>query len=1267
MLKFSVLKNHSVVSERYRRLGAVFLMLLVTTFAHAQLVQRYPINLQWNGVTENQTPYDSLLCISLESGRYDCAMPVFVQSFPIFDDQVSVQVELLEVKTLPLSNEEHQIAKDYAYNADFELEARVLRSRDEALLNVRITPFRQSGDLYEKLLSATLSVSLTPDFSQFKTNPVYVDRSAMASGDWYKIGLSETGIYKLTYNDLNSLGINLSGLDPRTIRIYHNGGGVLPELNAEARHDDLVEIPIYVYGESDGRFDQNDYILFYGRGPLCWRYNATRGIYEHQPNPYDDYSYAFVVTGLGNGKRISEVVGASGAVHATVSEFIDYQVYEAKDYNLRNVGRTYYGDKMDGTTSKSYSFSFPNAITSRNLTLRAELAGRNYKPASFEVYVDGNKMATYSIATTTANAYAYAYNVGGWITSRQQGATVGVTLKHIAAPSSVSEGYVDYLALNVWRSLSFTGSQMLFRNPEAGDINKVYEYRLSGASQQLQVWNVTDPVAPSIVKGQLNNSVLAFKVNGNQDNEFVAFNGNAYCTAKTFGKIANQNLHGIRDVDFVILSYADFLPQAERLKTIHAQLDPDLNIFITTPELIYNEFSCGAKDISAIRDFCRMLYLDSSPGRNLKYLLLLGDCSYDYKNRTEIVDFVPAYETVASLHMGATYVTDDFFGCMDENEGNIDASLADIGIGRFPVSTLEQATQMVDKIERYIVKDSNTMQPWRNTITFFTDDEGGFVETAESVITRLRNMGGEAAVIDKIYLDAYQQQSSPGGEICPEVNAAINSRMERGTLVMNYVGHGGEVQLAEERILQRKDVDAWRNAPMYPLMITGTCEFSRYDDHTRTSLGEYSFLNPYGGMIAMFTTSRLTDGGANKQFILGIYNNLLGFSGGEHPRLGDVYRMAKTTGRMDEKRYVFFGDPVLRLAYPKWKVETVSISDTLSALRPVEIEGVVKDLSGNVASSFNGVVHVTVYDKAAELSTLGSTSVGAIPFALYNSIVFNGKTEVKNGRFTISFIVPRDISYRYGKGMVSYYATDYVTDANGRFEDFVIGGFYDDAFVDNNPPEINLFIDDTLFVSGGLTGESPTLLGFIEDESGINTTGAGIGHDIVATLSGPSDEAYCLNDYFVSEIDNPGKGHLSYRLQSLEDGDYTLTLKVWDIYNNSNTATIRFTVVHSDGMCIENPVNYPNPFCEETCFTFEHNQVGNNLQVQIDIFDIMGRWVHRINKTVGGSSTRVSPIRWNGRGAGGENLKNGVYIYRILTTNDAGETASVVSKLVLSK
>ncbi|MBR5081776.1 MAG: type IX secretion system sortase PorU [Bacteroidales bacterium] len=1274
----------------------LFLMVLAVmapASLRGQVRMSYPVRLQWNGVVEQRFASDTLLYMDLESGVYEGLMPVYYQSYPIYDDAVKVEVELLNVKAETLSGEELQVAHNFTYTADFEVTVSPLRSRDEALLSVRIVPFRQKGGQYEKLLSAMLSVTLTPDFTAQRSNPTYVHRSAMASGSWYKIGLAETGIYKLTASDLTELGIDVSKVDPRQIRIYHNGGGVLPEMNAASRPDDLVEVPIYVSGESDGRFDNNDYILFYGRGPVCWKLESNRVAYTHEQNAYDDYAYAFVVLGLGQGKRIGEASQPSGNAGVIINQFLDHQVYENDQYNVFRVGRTFYGDKMDYTSTKNIDFNFPNVVTTMSCWVKTALMGRNFQPANFEVFVDNVNKATYSIQTTTSSTERpFGYDVGGWVTANPSKDNLSVMLKHNAFGSTTtSEGYVDYVLANAWRKLTFTGGQMLFRNPEASVSAQTYEYRLANVSQQTQVWDVSDPCTPAKVKGQLNGSTFSFKVAGNRDNEYVAYDGSSYCSAKAFGKVDNQNLHGVRDVDFVILTYADFMEQAERLKAIHNRIDPDLNVYITTPELIYNEFSCGAKDVTAIRDFCRMLYLDSSPGRKIKYLLLLGDCSYDYKNRDDIVDFVPSFESVKSIYMNETYVTDDYYGFMDENEGDIVNSLADIGIGRFPVQTLEQATQMVDKIERYIVKDATTMQPWRNAVTFFTDDEAGFVRNAESLADMLKNVGGDGVVIDKIYLDAYPQISAPGGEIAPEVNAAINSRMEKGTLVLNYVGHGGEVQLSEEKILQRKDVDSWRNAPMYPLMITGTCEFSRYDDHQRTSLGEYSFLNQYGGMIAMFTTSRVTIGPDNLNFAIGVYNNLFRIVGGEHYRLGDVYRMAKTNGGTHEKRYVFFGDPALRLTYPKWKVETLSINgqypgydmdsipindstwqtypiyhDTIGALQPVEIVGVVKDLDGNVASNFNGVVSVIVYDKEAELSTNG-TACDPIAFKLRNSMIFNGKAEAVNGKFKINFIVPRDISYRYGQGLINYYATDYDIDANGNCDSFIIGGFYDEATEDNEEPEIKLFIDDTLFVNGGLTGQNPMLLAFVNDESGINTTGAGIGHDIMATLTGPTKNAYCLNDYFVAELDQPGKGSITYKMQDLADGDYTLTLKVWDIYNNSSTASIDFTVVNNTGMVIENVFNAPNPVTDETHFVFDHNQVGNNVKVDIYIYDIIGRWVNTISETVSGASTRVDPIRWDGRGAGGANLRNGVYVYRIVATNDYGETATLVSKLVLSK
>ena len=1104
-------------------------------------------------------------------------------------------------------------------------------------------------------------------FLLFVVTGAFAQHSVLSTGKWFKVGISETGIQRLTYSDLVSLGMNVDQLNPRNLRVYHNGGGVLNEKNADPHFDDLMEIPIFVYGEADGKFDRDDYLLFYARGPVTWYYDTRETLFRHRPNAYEDYSYAFLTADLGPGSRIATAAEPTGTATVNVNEFADYQLYDVDNYNLINAGRTYYSDIVDGNNSLPLSFTFKNVKTARGCKVAVNLAGRNFQNASFQLYVNDVMMKRFDIPTTASGSnHAFANSVSGIVAAPITGDNIKVVLNHVGVSGTTSIGYVDYVAVNAWRSLTYAGSEMLFRNPEASDVASVYNYQLSGATSAVQVWNVTDSICPVRVNGHLSGSVYSFKVNGNAKNEFVAFDGFSYHTPTLQGEVARQDLHGDRDYDFLMVVYPDFVPQAQRLKAIHAEYDPDLRIKIVTPQQIYNEFSCGAQDVTAIREYCKMLYNDTRP---LRYLLLFGDASFDYKNRNGVVNFVPAYETLRATDIQNTIVTDDYFCFMDENEGSLSGSKPDIGVGRFPVSTLEEATYMVDKVENYLTPNESSMQPWRNVITFVCDDANSneFFHHSEGYAAQINSTGGERMVVDKIYLDAYTQEETPSGQLAPEMNLAIDNRMDKGTLILNYVGHGGEVQLASERILERGDVSSWRNGPKYPLMITGTCEFSRYDDHTRTSLGEYAFLNQYGGMVAMFTTSRVTYGGENKTFISAIYNHLFQIEEGKRLRLGDVYRMAKVSGYENEKRYVFFGDPVLRLPLPIWDVETLQMVDTIKALQPVTIEGVVKDASGQIASSFNGLVYVSVYDKASVCTTQGDEDTEPQEFLLHNSVLFNGKTEVVNGHFSLNFIVPRDISFRYGNGMISYYATDGVNDAAGKYEDFVIGGFYENATLDNTPPQVELYIDDELFVDGGIVGDSPNLIAYVEDESGINTTGTGIGHDIVATLSGPSDNYYVLNDYFVADIGYQGKGIIQYRMQNLEEGDYTLTLKVWDIYNNSGTSTISFTVASSERMVLDNPYCAPNPFKEETYFSFDHNQIGNNMDVSIQIFDIMGRFVAEIKEQVAGTSTRTNPIRWDGRTNRGGKLSPGVYIYRIMATNDQKETAWITSKLVITR
>lgn len=1100
------------------------------------------------------------------------------------------------------------------------------------------------------------------------------ENSVLSSGVWYKMAISSTGIYKLTYADLATMGVDVANINPRNIRIYHNGGGTLPKINKDYYPDDLYEIPIFVSGEDDGVFNANDYILFYARGPVVWKYYVSTRYYGHVKNPYTDYTYAFLTVGDEPGRRIQTEETPQGATTSTVTEFIDYQVIDVDEVNINNMGCTWFFDKFDITLQRDYEFAFSNLITTRNAKLSVSMASKNATTAAMSLrhnnYVIYNK--NFELSNTT--------NFARWDTACKRefaitGNPIRITAKYTRAAAS-SVAWMDYMSINVWRNLSMTGNFMAFRNPECYVVNAIYEYRLQNATNALKVWNVTDPINPTIMNTSVASSVLTFKVFGDVNNQFVAFDGNSFYTPSFVGVVQNQNLHALQNVDYLIITHPNFQSQAERLRNIHANID-DLNIEIVQPQYIYNEFSCGAMDVAGIRNFVRMLY-----NRGLKYVLLIGDASYDYKNSD--VCFIPSWESFNACYLGSV-VTDDFYVCMGDTEGDMDAdgsssrpSMIDLPIGRMPVATQDMATEVIDKIEAYLAKNSSTMNNWRNVVTLMCDDESTeFINNCEALAREIPGWGGDV-IIDKIYLDAYNQVATASGQRCPEINEAITNRIEKGTLVVGYNGHGGEIGLGDERILTIDDVVSWQNMPMFPLFVTATCEFSRFDDHTRTSAGEMTFTNPRGGAIAMITTARTT--GGSGPLLRRTFRRMFTMQGGEYPTMGDIFFATKQDASKYTRVFTLFGDPALRLAYPKNNVvltkingkpvtppaDTVCYNDTLKALSAIELRGELQDNFGELMTDFNGVVRVSVYDKENTYRTKGDKGFAQVNFKLRNSLLFDGVATVESGEFAIEFTVPKDINYAYGKGLISFYATDYQTDANGMYGNVIVGGYNDAALPDVAGPEARIFIDDTLFVSGGITNENPLFYAIIRDEHGINTTGAGIGHDITATLSGATNKIYNLNSYYENPTDANDYGIIAYRLYGLNEGKHQLSFRVWDIYNNSTNVSIEFNVVRSGNLTVENLYNTPNPMTSYTSFCFEHNQKGD-MDIAINIYNLNGQLVKTIKDSRYGTSTRIDPIVWDGTSNNGAELPSGVYIYNVTVTNSDNEKQTGYSKLVIAR
>ena len=824
------------------------------------------------------------------------------------------------------------------------------------------------------------------------------------------------------------------------------------------------------------------------------------------------------------------------------------------------------------------------------------------------------------------------------------------------------------------------------------------EYQISNFPTQGFIWDVSNRQIPKLVSGSIEGvSTYTFKQNM-KFSEFIASNGTSFYVPDKIGTINYQNLHGLAQADYLIITNSLFYEQANRLANLHR--DEGLIVHVVTDEQVYNEFSSGAKDAAGIRMFVKMFYDRSqliSGSLAPKYLLLFGDGTYDPKDRvSNNNNYILTYQVDNSENHISALVTDDFFGILGDNEAITQTDLLDVGIGRLLVSDLTQAKQQVDKIEHYMKNgsdlflnasanncclDSSTngsFGDWRMKFIQIADDEEGgyFVNNDTEPQYDIVKSNHREMNCDKLYLDAYPQQTSAGGQRSPEVYSAISDRVQRGALVVNYVGHGGEVGLAEERVVTIPQIQSWKNINALHLFVSATCEFTKFDDPNRISAGEWLALNPTGGAIALMTTTRSVYFGVNTATGAAFYNNVFERDANMEPKtFGEIVRLTKNqSGSNDNKRsFTLIGDPALKIALPRLKVVTDSLNgqayaviDTIKALGKVTIKGHIEDFYGNVQSNFNGYVLPSIFDKTKNFNTLGQDDTSpVINYELQRNVVYKGKSTVTNGTFAFTFIVPKDIALSYGLGKISYYAFNNSIDASGVDTTFSIGGIDPIGVLDAVGPSVDLFLNDDKFIDGGITDATPVLFAKIFDENGINTVGNGIGHDLTAIIDENTAESINLNDYYSSDLDTYQSGTIRYELPELTEGAHSVSLKVWDVNNNSSLTKINFLVRPSENAAINHLYNYPNPFTSNTKFMFEHNQSCDNMDVQIQVYSVSGRLVKTILEKVQTVGFRTEGLNWDGKDDFGDKLARGVYIYRLSIKTDSGETAQKTEKLVI--
>lgn len=1121
-------------------------------------------------------------------------------------------------------------------------------------------------------------------------HPLHAQRSwkahsVLASGAWFRVAVPADGVYKMDAAFLSGLGLGAS-VPSGALRVYGGNAAMVPESNAAPRVDDLEELALLVQDGGDGTLSGADYVLFYARGPHAWQKDSANRAFTHEKNLYSEVAYYFITVG-GTGKRITAAAAVAPGPQV-VSTFDEHVFYENDSVNFLNSGKDWWGAEFSSLPGRSLARSFaldaPGAVAGSPLRLRTRVAARSIgNGSSFRIDLNGQAALQVPVLPVSG-----IFNDLFAQQSTQTGYTLfsgsGMTFTYTYVPGGPNaQGWLDYIDVNYRRALSLpAGGQLLFRDwTSVGGGGATF--RLSGAGTNTQVWDVTDPFNAQAVAATLGGGVLSFGAATDRLREYAAF-ATDFPVPQAAGTVPNQDLHASTPADLLIVAHPAFLAQAQQLAAFHRQHD-GLRVVTATTDQVYREFAGGSPDPGALRDFAKLYYdrYRSGWGSSGKYLLLLGRGSFDYKDRVRNnTNYVPVYESPISLDPLSTYASDDYFGFLDDNE-DINSGLLvntlDLGIGRIPARSAAEAQNFVDKVLAY--HSAASLGPWRNNATFVADDQDYnlHLDDAEA-------MSATAAAQDsflnetKIYLDAYRKEGGTAGGTYPQANAAISNNILNGTLIWNYSGHGGYARLAEETIADQDIIASWNNANKLPLFITATCDFAPYDLPGITSLGEDLLVRPRTGAIALMTTNRVVFAFSNRL----LNNNYLQVAlqpdaSGRYKSLGEAVQASKnltyaTSGDVtNNRKFALMGDPAMTIGFPKGRVRPllvnghpIATADTLSATEFAEIEGEVTNLAGNRLGDFNGTVSLTLYDKPQTLHTLGNDPTSTpVPFQAQTSSLFRGKVTAQAGRFKFRFRLPRDINFQYGNGRMSFYAQDSTRDATGMSRNVLIGGLAPGANDDHEGPQIKAWLNDERFVNGSVTNENPVLLLRLADSSGINTGNAGIDHDIVVTLDGNNHTYYVLNDFYETEPDTYQRGSVRFQLPALAPGRHSLTIKAWDVVNNSNTYTLEFTVARDEDLVIDHVINYPNPFTTHTQFWFEHNKPGLDLRVRAEIFTVTGKLIKTIARTINTEGTRSIETEWDGRDDYGQRVGRGVYIYRLTVESADGKRASQLQKLVV--
>lgn len=1284
----------------------LYYFILVTALTFGQNSNK--IQIDWKGITEVEYGADSfqLPFFSYDNFHYnpDNKSILFIKKIDVSNVINESSLVISNIEYIPITTDELAIVKELKIPKELKatIENETSRGLNKAVL--KFSPIINKDGVFYKITSLTYTFNFESNSNknnQTATNYNSIVNASLSTGNWYRFYVEKSGIYKLNKKFIQSLGLDLNGVNPKRIKIYGNGGRMIPLSNINDYPIDNEENAIQIFGEQDGVFNDADYVIFYAEGVDTYNTESDTHL-----NLYSDRSYYYITIDGGDGKRISEYTQAIGNTTTTITTSDDYQYHEVDLYNIVKTGRRWYGETFAVDNEQEFEFKCPNVLSASQAKLKVQLASASFNLTDFTIKSNDQTVGTLAFPALTANSGTEAFNLfQNSLISPNENIKIKISFDNKGVPSS--KGYLDYISLEYKRNLIGTNSQFKFQNNSVASSFGIGEYQLSNAATIKEVWDITDLYNVSKISNTGLSNNFSFKTNLGQAQKFVTLVESDFYTPKKEqqARVVNQNLKGtifkdnqnnFKDIDYLIITPNIFKSQAEKLAVFHRDFS-QLNVKVVTLESIYQEFSSGKQDIGSIRNFVKYVYENASEAsKKVKYLNLMGDASFDFKNRTQNnTNFVPIFHTLNSATTGeSSFASDDFFACMDDNEGNLEQtnSAADIAVGRMIVSSTQQAEEMVNKVIEY--HDIKSYGSWRNDYVAVADDpdlyktQDKYLQLYQNNLTDIIRAQKPFLNYKKILLDSYQQVSSAGGDRYPKAREEMFNSFEKGALVFNYLGHGGEDGLTNERIWEKSDGENFSNQYKYPLFITITCDFSRFDNPLRPTAGEYTYWNPKGGAISMITTIRSIGQGSAQIFNNSLAEKLFSYGSNNYVSIAEALRQAKFANNNNSStRVVFYlGDPALMLAIPKPQIILTKVNDApvtgpiddFKALSFVKLAGQIQDENGNLLSLYNGELTVNVFDKEYTKNTFRNDGADAVlnfnnataatmPFTVMGETIFRGNASITNGQFEFGFVVPKDIKIPIGNGKISFYSrrNQILLDKTGFNTTIKVGGINTNAPSDTTAPTIKLYMNDETFVNGGITNESPYFLAFINDINGINTS-SGIGHDMVAILDGDESNPYIVNDYFETELDNYTNGKIRFPFRNLSLGLHTITFKVWDVYNNFATAEIQFLVINDDEMALTNVLNYPNPFVNYTEFWFTHNKPFEPLNVQVQIITITGKIVKSINQTITTEGFLSREISWDGKDDFGDKIGKGTYIYKLTVQSTiTNKKTEKIEKLVI--